>query len=482
MTGREEPSNCRKVRMADPRKSRTEKLQNFILAKIILIGWLGACGTSQFHHADVVGLIDHYREQNLAAEEMPASAVDLVIVTDETPAGPVISAIYEDYPVSRLTQQLTKIAGISYTVSGAPISGLVSGEFNRIAPKEALAFVLADAGYRISDSGGVAKILYDPKILFEHLVPDELGLVSTEISLANLRAEKVAFSIREMAEAYNVVFAPNPANNGLILTGQAAAVSHIGAVAKAFDSDADHILVEALIVEFNLERIKEIGSELNEGQAGEFSNIFYNLISDTGGALAFNFDSSAEATGTSFGLALEFLIESSAAHVLSRPFLSTISGETAVLEITEDRFVETILLDEAELNEVTSGVVINVTPTVLRGGVISLDYEISESRFAATQDELDLRRSRNSVNSSAIVQNGKTIVIGGLSLKTRARTDAGVPYASKIPLLGSLVSHEANRQQDTEVMMFLTPRIWTPGMDVPVPTEQAMRDHAARVD
>ncbi|MEP1143089.1 MAG: hypothetical protein ABJH52_05170 [Henriciella sp.] len=457
-------------------------MQNFILAKIVLIGWLGACGTSQFHPADVVALIDEHRAQNLAQEQLVDSHVDLEFVIEETSAGPIVTAAFEDYPLARLTKQLSAIGGISYTVSGAPLTGLSSGEFSRVAAHKALAFVLEDAGYRIDFTDQTAMIVFDPSALFADLVSDEQGLVSTEISLTNLRAEKVAFSIREMADAYNVVLAPNTANNGLILSGSAEAVARIGAAVKSLDHKSDHILVEALIVEFNLERIKDIGSELADGQAGEFSNIFYDLIADSGGTLAFNFDSAAEVTGTSFGLALEFLVESSAAHVLSRPFLSTVSGETASLEIAEDRFVETILLDEAELNEVSSGVVINVTPTVLRSGVISLDYEISESRFAATEEELDLRRSKNSVTSSAIVKDGRTIVVGGLSLKTRARTDAGVPYAAKIPLLGSLVSHQANRQQDTEVMMFITPHIWKPGMDVPIPTEQAMRDHAARVE
>lgn len=457
-------------------------MRQHILTTITLLFCLSACETARFHRADVAGLFDEYRSKNEAIVLDQATPTDLKIETIETPTGVKISAVFENYPTAQLVQKLVALSGIPFAQTGPAIRGTSSGQLNQVSPVAALEWVLSDANYRLQNEDGTLQLVFDPGLEFEHLTADEDGIAVHETAFDNLKSTKIAFAIRDMADRYDVVLTPNTAHNSLVLSGPLASVQRVGAAAKSMDFESDHILIEALIVEFNLERIKDIGSEINNGQSGSFGDVFFNLINDEGRTLALSFDDAANATGTSFGLALEFLISTDAAHVLSRPFVSTLSGEAATLEIAEDRFVETVLQDFAQLNEVSSGVIINVTPTSLRNGQIAIEYEVSESRFAATDEGGDLRRSKNSANSSAIVPDGMTLVVGGLSLKTRAQTQAGFPLAVNVPGLSSLVSHDANRYQDTEVMMFITPRLWQPGLDIPIPTEEAIRDHARVID
>ncbi|MEO1304170.1 MAG: hypothetical protein AAFV37_04280 [Pseudomonadota bacterium] len=457
-------------------------MRKHILTKLALLMCLSACETPRFHRADVAGLFDEYRDKNIAIASARQDHTALHIDTVETADGVKISTAYQHYPTAELVKRLVALSDLQFVQSGDPIRGTSSGQLNLVSPLQALEAVLYDASYRMIQDGNLLQITFDPGLTFRHLQADEDGIASHEVSFTNLKSTKIAFAIRDMAERYDVILTPNTAHNSLVFSGPVASVKRVGAAAKSMDFESDHILIEALIVEFNLERIKDIGSELNSGQTAGFSDVFFNLINNEGRTLAFNFDDTFDASGTSFGLALEFLISTNAAHVLSRPFISTVSGEAATLEISEDRFVETIVQDIAELNEVSSGVTINVTPTSLSNGQIAIEYEMSESRFAATEEGGDLRRSKNSAISSAIVPDGLTLVVGGLSLKTRAQTQAGFPLSVNVPGLSSLVSHDANRYQDTEVMMFITPRLWQPGLDIPVPTEDAIRDHAKIID
>lgn len=310
---------------------------------------------------------------------------------------------------------------------------------------------------------------------------DETNISAYEVRLSALGAA-------EAVELLTTVFASKIDNgdfsaaaragaNTVYLRGQKSLVVQALDIMRRADNPPRHVVIEALVVEFNKERLTDFGSQLSDGTTGNFANIFLDLAA-SGGNVIFSYDSLLSASSKSFTLALDLFEEHSIARVLSRPYLSTRSGKAASMDISEDRFVETKVGEDVELTEVSSGISVKVTPIVTRAGDISMEFTVEESRFATTEEEGSNRRTRNSVTSSAIVSSGRTIVIGGLSLNSHIKSEAGVRGASRLGPLKFLFGHESTATQNTEVMIMLTPRVWEPGMNVPVPTEESIRAQA----
>ena len=58
-----------------------------------------------------------------------------------------------------------------------------------------------------------------------------------------------------------------------------------------------------------------------------------------------------------------------------------------------------------------------------------------------------------------MAQDGQTIVIGGLIQENKGRTRSGLPFLSKIPILGYLFGYTDDTFDRTEIILLLTPRV-----------------------
>src|SRR5690606_13030109 len=171
-----------------------------------------------------------------------------------------------------------------------------------------------------------------------------------------------------------------------------------------------------------------------------------------------------------FRAVLELLLMRNEARVLSRPYLSAVSGSKAHLEVAEDRFV--LVTTPGEINvtlePVSSGVKLDLVPTLTVDGSILLEIGVEQSQFQPTLENIEQRRARNSVTTSVQVMDGQTVIVGGLMLRTRAMSEAGLPILRHMPFLNFILRHEDMSKQDNQVMVFITPYRWEPGMDTPL--------------
>jgi type II secretory pathway component GspD/PulD (secretin) len=108
------------------------------------------------------------------------------------------------------------------------------------------------------------------------------------------------------------------------------------------------------------------------------------------------------------------------------------------------------------------GVILKVKPQVNEGGLVSLEVNQEVSTYdTVTLGVADktIILNKAEASTSLVVQDGQTIVIGGLIREERSQSRAGVPFLSKIPILGYLfgtTSDDASRQ---EIIILLTPRV-----------------------
>jgi type II secretory pathway component GspD/PulD (secretin) len=108
------------------------------------------------------------------------------------------------------------------------------------------------------------------------------------------------------------------------------------------------------------------------------------------------------------------------------------------------------------------GIILKVKPQVNEGGLVSLELHQEVSTFttqtlfsASTQIIIN----KTEVQSNLVVQDGETIVIGGLIREDTNNSMSGIPFLNKVPIIGALFGSRGKDVTRTEIVMLLTPRV-----------------------
>jgi type IV pilus assembly protein PilQ len=106
---------------------------------------------------------------------------------------------------------------------------------------------------------------------------------------------------------------------------------------------------------------------------------------------------------------------------------------------------------------------LTVRPQITPDDKITLDVDITNDSFAsAIADTVNTKRIR----TQALLENGETVVIGGIYSSEESQQISKVPLLGDIPILGYLFKKRTSRHNRTELLIFLTPRIIDPALAV----------------
>ena len=161
-------------------------------------------------------------------------------------------------------------------------------------------------------------------------------------------------------------------------------------------------------------------------------------------------------------------------NVISSPQLFVLDNQTAKLEVGNQVPLVTRTLatpisagDFATSNSVEyqqTGVVLEVTPRVNAGGLVTMEIaqkvsEVVNSTVTTTVTSQTPTISNRSVETTVSVQGGETVALGGLIRDSRSNTSSGVPFLSRLPVIGWLFGTKANIADRTELLVLITPRV-----------------------
>ncbi|MCM2328178.1 MAG: type II secretion system secretin GspD [Lysobacter sp.] len=108
-----------------------------------------------------------------------------------------------------------------------------------------------------------------------------------------------------------------------------------------------------------------------------------------------------------------------------------------------------------------TGILLNVTPRVNAGGRITLEVAQEVSEAAATQTSgIDSPTiTKRTAQSVVTTQSGETLIFAGLIQNKRTFSTSGIPILSKIPVLGGLFGTQGYRDEKTELVLLITPKL-----------------------
>lgn len=160
--------------------------------------------------------------------------------------------------------------------------------------------------------------------------------------------------------------------------------------------------------------------------------------------------------------------------IVSRPVLLAANNENAQILVGSQRpFVQvsrSLPTDAPQRDQVVQykdvGTQLQVRPTISADGYVMLEVT-QEVNAVTTETAFDAPViSTRSVQTRLLVKNGQTAVLGGLADRQRDASQGGVPILSSIPLLGGLFGRVNRRTTETELFVFLTPRVLFDDADV----------------
>jgi general secretion pathway protein D len=290
------------------------------------------------------------------------------------------------------------------------------------------------------------------------------------------------------------------ATNSLIINASDAVYNNLRAVIEKLDVRRAQVFVEALIAEITTDKAFDLGFQwasaggVGQGAVAGFTNLpnpqnqgsIAGAIADPkslgllkGLQIAFLGRTIRLPDGTtvrSIGALARALESQNLANILSTPNLLTLDNAEAKIIVGQNvPFITGSFLTSGAAATATTGanpfqtidrkdigIQLKIKPQISEGGSVRLDIfqEISTvTAPPAGVTAADIITNKRSVETKVLVDDGNTVVLGGLIEDRISQTRSQVPFLGRIPLLGALFRSTNESKQKTNLMIFLKPTI-----------------------
>ncbi len=156
--------------------------------------------------------------------------------------------------------------------------------------------------------------------------------------------------------------------------------------------------------------------------------------------------------------------ESGKSKLLANPSLRAVDGAEGRIQIGDELRFQVLQPTSMggqpvyTVETVDVGIILEFTPTITEDGRVRLELRAESSSVSGYTAGFPNIRKREA-RTELIIQNGETIVIGGLVSEDEIETLREVPLLSEIPILGQLFRHRSVERRPQELVFFITPRI-----------------------
>lgn len=246
--------------------------------------------------------------------------------------------------------------------------------------------------------------------------------------------------------------------SSLIISGKVNDVIDTVDLINTLDKTENIFTVELLVVEYFHQDGFKWGIDITNGSYGNFDSGSFNPGAANGNIdLTYNLGGAAN---QAFKLNLQALVEKSSAKIYQNPRLSTLDGQAASIDISEDKYVQ---LQAASINglttrlqKLTAGIKLDITPTSYTDSMIKLDLNGTISEFVPFTSEGEYSIETREISTTINMEDRQTLIIGGIIKEEELRSKGGIPLLKDIPLIGNLFSRKQNRTATIETVIYVT--------------------------
>ncbi len=267
--------------------------------------------------------------------------------------------------------------------------------------------------------------------------------------------------------------------NSLIVKDTVDSIERIKKIVELLDTQTPQILIESKIVEATAGQSKRMG--LTNGLQFGYDPVRINAVGNpvpVGPGFSFSSAPGSNAPGfmgftiqtykrlSNLNFTLEMMESESKARIVTAPKVITQNKKPANISSTETVNFLVVApqvggINTASIVPVSITLNLTVTPQVTNEGAINMDVELQKGSFGAqsapTAPPATIQRQ---LRTNVLVDNGSTVVLGGLYSSSSTESHSGVPFLKDLPLVGWLFRTPYNPTENrNELLVFLTPRI-----------------------
>ncbi len=264
-------------------------------------------------------------------------------------------------------------------------------------------------------------------------------------------------------------------NKTIIAQGTDKQLDEIEIILNKIDVKKPQILIEAFLVEVKPTFETKLGSRIGFSRTANTQGVS-GIIGGTDSVSLGSADSSLASflvDGTSglgiirnigsrkLKVEIDALEKDGDSRTLSNPKLFTVSGKNAkITQGTKFGVTETTTADGVTTSATKyydANLKLDVTPIITGDGNVMMKVLITNDTvsFSTTPPSID----KKEVNTNLVLKSGDIAVVGGILTETLSETNAGVPGLRKIPGVGALFRSKINKDDKTELLIFLAPRV-----------------------
>lgn len=412
------------------------------------------------------------------------------------PAHPqVISLNFQDISVRSVLQLLAEFAGKNIVVTDS-VAGNITLHLENISWTQALNIILQSQGLAKKDIGSIILIdkaenlsARETQKLKEQLTTQALAPIHSALLQINYaKASDLASMLKDKTNSLlseRGTLRVDMRTNTLWLHDTQKQINEIKLLISKLDVPVRQVLIEARIVDMAKDCEQDLGVRFGITKVGRFSGTLEGANQLVTGDVAaqvpiakrLNVDLMATPvdvlTPSSIGVALAKLgngvlldLELSAmesegrAKLIASPRLITTNQQVAVIESGEDiPYQQTTPMGATAVAFKKAVLSLRVTPQITADNKLLLELQITQDADSGQRVQGVPILSTKTIQTNVLVNNGQTIVLGGIYRQNNNNTVDRVPLLGDLPIIGYFFNRKTQSNKNEELLIFITPRI-----------------------
>lgn len=447
------------------------------IAVALVLSWpVGTAGAPSAQDNPDVGnpLVDTSRVNNAGDTSAGTTVSDRPNAIPKTAPGPSsvpeppecrVTNVFYDTDVREILQAMATQCFVN-VIADESVTGILTAELTDLPFEEAMRRVLSPFGLTFRWLGGYY-LVGSPR-------PSNPSFpLITETVLYRPSYIKAGDILKLMSTYYEPFVRIDAETNTATLTGSPEMIARMQADLERIDHPPRQVMIEALVTEMSSDISRQLGvswdlsANKGTGQKLQIGGIPKEAARhDT--SLSVTFERiGIQKSGWigQYQIRLNALVDEGKAHIRANPRIATVEGNKAQIFIGREEYFSMLSGSQtytyAQLEVIKTGIALTIVPYVSADGAITLEVTPEVSDVIGSGSTGLPVTNKRSVTTKVRVNDGETVVIGGLLVKNRIESVRKIPLLGSIPILGLLFRHTTTSIEEKEISILITPRLWT---------------------
>ncbi|HVH97860.1 MAG TPA: type IV pilus secretin PilQ, partial [Enhygromyxa sp.] len=413
----------------------------------------------------------------------------------------------QDAPIKDVLLLFSDIGRVNI-IAGPEVQGSVTMKLSAVPWDQALDIILRSLNLGMVQEGNVIRVATQAGLEEERRKAIEEANAQVQLKPLETRLIPLSYAtVGDMLPKVQSVLSsrgsvtPDSRTNTLIVMDVAENIALAESLLRQLDTQTPQVLIEARIVEARTNWLRQLGIQwgfdfiASPGTGNPTGLLFPNSIgvaggsgsnqsptrglilpgaaanpnyavdlpapvsTGTGGAIGFSFGSLSGNLNTN--LRLSAAEDEGEVRIISAPKIVTLDNTEAQIEQGVQIPISQVSAQGVNTRYVNATLGLRVTPHVTNEGAVLLEVQVqkNEADFVNTGARGDPTILTKSAQSQLLITDGDTAVIGGIYTRNQAVNVSQVPWFGSIPIIGWFFKNKVERDDRSEMLIFLTPRI-----------------------